>query len=139
MNLIDKLPELKKDHKTSYLAEQYEKLLREEEQVREMLTGNSELHDMAVKELEIVEEQKHGIEAQIKAIEDSEKEEEQFPNEIVLEIRAGAGGDEASLFAAELAGAYQGYAEVMHWSWKKLEASSSEVGGYREASFEVRG
>ncbi|MEI8130045.1 MAG: PCRF domain-containing protein [bacterium] len=139
MNLIDRLPELKKDHKTSYLAEQYEKLLREEEQVREMLTGDGELHDMAVKELEIVEEQKHGIEAQIKAIEDSEKEEEQFPNEIVLEIRAGAGGDEASLFAAELAGAYQGYAEMMHWSWKKLEASSSEVGGYREASFEVRG
>ncbi len=139
MNLIDKLPELKKDHKTSYLAEQYEKLLREEEQVRELLSGDSDLHDMAVKELEIVEEQKHGIEAQIKAIEDSEKEEEQFPNEIVLEIRAGAGGDEASLFAAELAGAYQGYAEIMHWSWKKLEASSSEVGGYREASFEVRG
>lgn len=139
MSLIDKLPELKKDHKTSYLAESYEKLLREEGVVREMLGGDSSLHDMAVKELEMIETQKHGIEAQVKAIEESEKEEEQFPNEIILEIRAGAGGDEASLFAAELAGGYQKYAETQKWSWKKLEASPSDVGGYKEASFEIRG
>ena len=139
MSLVDRIQELKKDHKTSYLAESYEKLLREEEVVREMMESEGELREMAVKELEIIEEQQQGIEAQIKAIEDADKEEEQFPNEIVLEIRAGAGGDEASLFAAELCGAYQAYAETKKWSWKKLEASTSEVGGYREASFEVRG
>lgn len=138
-SLVDRIQELKKDHKTSYLAESYEKLLREEEVVREMMEGEGELREMAIKELEIIETQKHGVEAQIKAIEDADKEEEQFPNEIVLEIRAGAGGDEASLFAAELAGAYQAYAEIKKWAWKKLEASTSEVGGYREASFEVRG
>ena len=139
MSLIEKLPELKKDHKTSYLAESYEKLLREEEQVREMMMSDGDLHDMAAKELEIIEIQKHGIEAQLKAIEDSEKEEEQFPNEVILEIRAGAGGDEASLFAAELVGGYQKYSEMQGWAWKKLEASPSDVGGYREASFEIRG
>ena len=139
MNLIERLPELKKDHKTSYLAENYEKLLREEEVVREMLAADGDLHDMAAKELELIEEQKHGIEAEIQKIEDAEKEEEQFPNEIVLEIRAGAGGDESSLFAAELAGAYQAYAESVGWNWKKLEASPSDVGGYKDASFEVRG
>ncbi|MEI6316763.1 MAG: PCRF domain-containing protein [bacterium] len=139
MSLIDKLSELKKDHKTSYLAESYEKLLREEEVVREMLASDSSLHEMAAKELEMIETQKHGIEEQVKAIEESEKEEEQFPNEVVLEIRAGAGGDEASLFAAELAGAYQTFAETQNWSWKKLEGSPSDVGGYKEASFELRG
>ncbi len=139
MNLIDRLPELKKDHKTSYFAESYEKLLREEEQVRELLSGDSDLHEMAVKELELIEAQKHGLEAQIEAIEASDKEEEQFPNEVVLEIRAGAGGDEASLFAAELVGAYQKYAETQKWSWKKLEGSPSDVGGYKDASFEIRG
>ena len=118
MSLIDKLPELKKDHKTSYLAESYEKLLREEEQVREMMMGDGDLHDMAAKELEIIEVQKHGIEDQIKAIEES---------------------DEASLFAAELVGGYQKYSEVQGWAWKKLEASPSDVGGYKEASFEIRG
>jgi len=139
MSLVDRIQELKKDHKTAYLAEQYEKLLREEEQVRELLGGDSSLHEMAVKELELIETGKHGIESQIESIESSEKEEEQFPNEIVLEIRAGAGGDEASLFAAELAGAYQGYAATKNWAWKKLEGSTSDVGGYKEASFEVRG
>ncbi len=139
MSLIERLPELKKDHKTSYLADSYEKLLREEEVVREMLSGDSSLHEMAVQELALIEDQKHGIEDQIKAIEESEKEEEQFPNEIVLEIRAGAGGDEASLFAAELAGAYQAFALTQNWSWKKLEGSESDVGGYKEASFELRG
>ncbi len=139
MSLIDKLPDLKKNHKTQYLAESYERLLREEEQVREMMMGEGELHDMAVKELEIIETQKKGIEEQVDTIEKAEKEEEQFPNEIVLEIRAGAGGDESSLFAAELAGAYQAYAETMGWNWKKVDASDSDVGGYKEASFEVRG
>ncbi len=139
MSLIDRLSELKKEHKTAYLAESYERLLREEEQVRELLAADSSLHEMAVKELEIIETQKHGIEAQIAAIEEADKAEEQFPNEIVLEIRAGAGGDESSLFAAELAGAYQAYAAEKGWSWKKLEGSTSDVGGYKEASFEVRG
>ncbi len=139
MSLIDRLPELKKEHKTAYLAENYERLLREEEQVRELLTSDSSLHELATKELALIEDQKHGIEAEIKRIEESEKEEEQFPNEIVLEIRAGAGGDESSLFAAELAGAYQAYAAEKGWSWKKLEGSTSDVGGYKEASFEVRG
>lgn len=138
-SLIEKLPELKKDHKTSYFAEAYENLLREEREVRELLAADPSMAEMADTELANIEIQKKGIEDQLKAIEESERQEEQFPNEIVLEIRAGAGGDEASLFAAELAGAYQAYAEIKKWSWKKLEASTSEVGGYREASFEVRG
>lgn len=139
MSLVDRLSELKKDHKTAYLAESYEKLLREEEVVREMLASDESLHELAAKELELIQEQKDGVEQQIANIEESEKQEEEFPNEVVLEIRAGAGGDEASLFAAELVGAYQAYAETQKWSWKKLEGSPSDVGGYREASFEVRG
>lgn len=139
MSLIDRLPELKKDHKTQYLAAEYEKLLRAEEEVRELLAGDSSLHDMAVKELELIETQKHGIEEQITAIEESEKAEDEFPNEIVLELRAGAGGDEASLFAAELAGAYIAYAEAQGWAVKKIDASPSDVGGYKDASFEIRG
>lgn len=138
-SLIEKLPELKKDHKTSYFAEAYENLLREEREVRDLLAADPSMAEMADTELANIEIQKKGIEDQLKAIEESDRQEEQFPNEIVLEIRAGAGGDEASLFAAELAGAYQAYAEIKKWSWKKLEASTSEVGGYREASFEVRG
>jgi peptide chain release factor 1 len=111
MALIDRLQELKNDHKTSYLAESYEKLCREEAEVNEMLAADPSLSEIAAGELEMIQTQKTTLEGQIEAIEKADKEIEQFPNEVVLEIRAGAGGDEASLFAAELAGAYQAYAE----------------------------
>lgn len=139
MSIIDDLPELKKNHKTSYLAESLEKLLREEEQVREMMGTDDELHDMAAKELADIQTQREGIETQLKAIVESEKEEEEFPNEIVLEVRAGAGGDEASLFAWELAEMYKRYADKMKWSYKTNYESSNNVGGYKEASFEMKG
>ena len=139
MALLDRIQELKNDHKTAYLAESYEKLCREETEVNEMLAADPSLEEIAAGELELIHTQKATLEGQIEAIEKADKEIEQFPNEVVLEIRAGAGGDEASLFAAELAGAYQAYAENQNWSWKKLEGSASDVGGYKDASFEVRG
>lgn len=64
---------------------------------------------------------------------------DELPNEIILEIRAGAGGDEASLFAAELAAMYQKYAARQGWSFAKVHASSSPAGGFKEAVFEIRG
>jgi peptide chain release factor 1 len=54
-------------------------------------------------------------------------------------VRAGAGGDEASLFAWQLAHMYERFAETKKWSWKILDESSNEVGGYKEASFEIKG
>ena len=64
---------------------------------------------------------------------------EEFPNEIVLEVRAGAGGEEASLFAEELANMYHKYALSRGWGFQKIEVSESDLGGYKEASFEIRG
>jgi peptide chain release factor 1 len=75
----------------------------------------------------------------MKEILHKEKEEEAKPRSLILEIQAGAGGDESSLFAAELAGAYQAYAEIHHFAWSKVDDSQSEVGGYKYVSFEVRG
>src|SRR3989344_1754997 len=60
-------------------------------------------------------------------------------SEVVLEVRAGAGGDEASLFAWELAHMYEKFAETKGWRWKVNYESKSELGGYKEASFEVKG
>ncbi len=133
------LEELKKSHKTSFLAEGLERLAREEAEVREMLDSDGTLHDMAQEELKNIYMQKEALEEQIKSIQDAEKEEEEFPNEIVLEVRAGAGGDEASLFAYELAEMYERYADKRGWSWKTVDESKNDVGGYKEASFEVHG
>ncbi len=57
----------------------------------------------------------------------------------VLEIRAGTGGEEATLFAAELARAYQRYADTRGWRVEPTGSSVSERGGYKEAGFLVSG
>ena len=57
----------------------------------------------------------------------------------LVEIRAGAGGDEASLFAGELMKAYERYADTKGWRVELLEASPSEVGGFKEVILKVSG
>ncbi len=133
------ISELKKDHRTNYLAEALEKLLREEAEVREMLASDDSLHEMAAKELKVLQEEKERIEKQVQDILDKDKVEAEITNEIVIEVRAGAGGDEASLFAWELAHMYEKYSETMGWGWRVNYESKSELGGYKEASFEVKG
>lgn len=136
---MENIEELKKNHKTSYLATQYEHLCREEDKVVSMINEDESMRELAEEELQNIKFQKEGIERQVEEILKSELEEEEFPNEIVLEVRAGAGGDEASLFAWELARMYERYAENKGWNWKTLNESENNVGGYKEASFEVRG
>lgn len=133
------IEELKKDHNTNYLATQLEKILREEAEVRAMLDSDESLHELAGKELQTIQEEKERIEKQIQDILDKEKEKEEFPNEIVLEVRAGAGGDEASLFAWELAHMYEKFAESQGWQWYVNYESKSDLNGYKEASFEIKG
>lgn len=60
-------------------------------------------------------------------------------NTIILEIRAGAGGKEASLFAADLAQMYSKYAEQQRWKISMLDESRDELGGYKEVVFEIGG
>ena len=83
--------------------------------------------------------QKEVIERQLEEIIEKNNEEEEFPNEIILEVRAGAGGDEASLFAWELAHMYERFAEKQKWNWKIINESGNDVGGYKEATFEIKG
>jgi peptide chain release factor 1 len=70
---------------------------------------------------------------------DKNKAEEEKPKAIILEIAAGAGGDESSLFAAELANMYQNFALKKKCSFEKLDESVSDVGGYKDVSFEIKG
>ena len=66
-------------------------------------------------------------------------ENDEFPNEIILEVRAGAGGEEAALFAKELAEMYSLYAGFKKWGVQTLYTSLSSLGGYKEAAIEMRG
>jgi peptide chain release factor 1 len=59
--------------------------------------------------------------------------------DVIVEIRAGAGGDEAGLFAGDLYRMYSRYAENKGWKVEDLSASESDLGGYRDVSFAVKG
>jgi len=59
--------------------------------------------------------------------------------DVLVEIRSGAGGDEAALFAGELLQMYERYAERQRWKTEVLSSSPSELGGYKEVVLEVRG
>lgn len=58
---------------------------------------------------------------------------------VIIEIRGGAGGEEASLFAGSLFRMYSMYAEMRHWKTEILGANETELGGYKEISFSVEG
>lgn len=128
----------KKDPKTAYLAGEYERLLKEEERVLEMAKEDG-MKELADEELKNIQERKDGLEKQIEKITKVQEEEEKFPNELILEVRAGAGGDEASLFAQDLALMYEKYAQICGWQFTPVHKSENAVGGYKEASFEIKG
>ena len=59
--------------------------------------------------------------------------------DVIIEIRAGTGGDEAGLFAADLYHAYSRYAQNRGWDVDLMDVNSSEVGGYNKIAFEIQG
>src|SRR3989338_7372235 len=84
-------------------------------------------------------EQQKMLIAEMDKIIAAEAGSEEFPNEAVLEVRAGVGGEEAALFASELANMYKGYSTAMGWHVRMLSESKTDLGGYKEAVFELRG
>jgi peptide chain release factor 1 len=135
---MEDIEKYKKDPRTAYLAGEYERLLEEEGRVLDM-AKDEEMKELADEELKSIKEQKDGVEKEIEKIIKVAEEEEKYPNELILEVRAGAGGDEASLFAQELASMYEKYAENSGWQFTSVNKSENAVGGYKEASFEIKG
>ena len=131
------LDKYKQNEKTKYLASEYERLLKEEESINSI--EEEELRELALDDLKNINMQKEALEKQMEGILKEEETEEEFPNEVVLEVRAGVGGDEAALFAKNLAEMYKRYAEKKGWSFSVVDENPSPIGGYKEASFELRG
>ena len=132
------LDALKQNHKTSFLAYEYERLLTQKKEVDAMAADPS-MADLVKDELTTLEEQLKGVEMRMQEIIKSEEVAEEFPSEIILEVRAGAGGDEAALFAQQLADMYQKYAVTKNWSTRLVDSSETALGGFKEASYEMRG
>lgn len=101
------------------------------------LLADPEMKEMAAEELAALEKRLPGLELEIrKALLPKDKADS---GSAILEIRAGTGGDEAALFAADLFAMYKGYAAQMGWRLEVLDASESDLGGYKEIICEVSG
>jgi peptide chain release factor 1 len=100
-------------------------------------SDDAEMKQMAEEEQKTLEARREGVEREVK-IQLIPKDPNDEKN-VILEIRAGTGGDEASLFAAELFRMYSRYAESQHWKVEILESSPSPVGGMKEVVAAIQG
>ncbi|MCK5059827.1 MAG: PCRF domain-containing protein [Candidatus Pacebacteria bacterium] len=132
------ITEFKQNDKTKYLADLYLSLEKEEKSALSM-GFDPAMKELAEEEVQRIREEKEKLLAQMKKILAGAAEEEKSPNEIILEVRAGAGGEEAALFARELAEMYEKYSVSQSWFFKKISESLSALSGYKEASFEIHG
>ena len=117
----------------------YEKTLQERDQSKQALMGQIDPDYKEMLELEVDE-----LEEQIEKIEDEIKvlllpKDPKDDKNVILEVRAGTGGNEAALFAAELFRMYTRYAERQGWKTEVMSASDSGLGGYREVIFLIEG
>lgn len=133
------LTKYKQNKKTSYLADTFEDLEQREQELISLSESDPSMKELAEGDLADFRLQKTGLLAQMDAILEADKVEEEFPNEIILEIRAGAGGEEAALFARNLAEMYQGYAVLQEWGTRILDESKTPLDGYKQVTIEIRG
>lgn len=119
---------------------EYYDLLQEQKGLKEMLDDSAtegEMREMAESELEQVEEKIPEAEEQLKlSLVPKEKVDEK---DVIIEIRAGTGGDEAALFAASLQRMYTLYAEKNNWKVEELSRSETALGGMKEAIMAIKG
>ncbi|MRR12361.1 PCRF domain-containing protein, partial [bacterium] len=106
---------------------------------KEMLRNetDSDIKEMAAEEIK-------ELEASLPAMEDALKVmllpgDPNDDKDIIVEIRGGAGGDEANIFAGDLYRMYTRYAESQRWKVEEIDSAESESGGFKDVSFRVRG
>jgi peptide chain release factor 1 len=118
--------------------EEYKKLLDDIDFYKEALNGDdAELRDLAKEEAPQLDEKKEKMESYIRQL--LIPKDPQDEKNAILEIRAGTGGDEASLFAGNLLRMYLKYCEKKGWKTAILGESEGTVGGYKEVQVEVVG
>ena len=119
-------------------GERYRKVVSGIESVREMLQEDDpELRELAQAEQETLLVEQARLEAELRELlipRDPNDEKD-----VILEIRAGAGGDEAALFAGDLFRMYTRYAEVQGWKLEVLSSSETGTGGMKEVVCNIRG
>ncbi|MGB6298147.1 MAG: peptide chain release factor 1 [Rivularia sp. (in: cyanobacteria)] len=99
--------------------------------------SDPEMHEMAAFEVKELEQQIEELETRLKVL--LLPRDPNDDKNIMLEIRAGTGGDEASIWAGDLVRMYSRYADTQGWKVKLLSESLAEMGGFKEAVLEIKG
>lgn len=136
-----KYPKLAKRQKylddTLALFDEIERLNTSLQTANEMIEAGGELAELATSEIEEIQKNKEKTKQAL-----TEALTPKDPNndrDVIVEIRAAAGGDESSLFGAELFRMYSRWAETHGYKVEHIDDSPSEAGGYKEISFAIRG
>ncbi|BCS52607.1 peptide chain release factor 1 [Geobacter sp. SVR] len=114
----------------------WRKVLAEIEENRELL-GDADMKEMAEEELKNLEAEREALEADIQVL--LLPKDPNDNRSVILEIRAGTGGDESALFAGDLFRMYSRYADTNRWRVETISASESERGGFKEIIASVEG
>lgn len=118
-------------------GERKEELRDQIEQAKELMGSGDELADLAKKELPELEAELARLDEQLFVMLTPKDPNDE--KNVIIEIRAGAGGDEAGLFAAELYRMYLRWCEAHGFKTELMSESPNESGGYKEVVFEVKG
>ncbi|MEX0919045.1 MAG: PCRF domain-containing protein [Candidatus Paceibacterota bacterium] len=132
------LTEFRDNPKTAYFVAEIERLDKKIEETKNLAAADPAVADLAEQEISDLTEAKKELTDRISEISAKEAEAEAKPEGCILEIRAGAGGEESALFVADLALMYSRFAEIKGWTIKKIDESASGLGGYKEIFFEIK-
>ena len=137
-----KLMSIAKEHRSLEnvvnVGKDYINILNQLDDVKEMLNDNDdELRQIAEEELESLALKKSEMEEKIKVL--LLPKDPNDDKNLILEIRAGTGGDEAALFASDLFRIYTRYAERKNWNYKVMDSSDTGIGGIKEVILSIKG
>lgn len=120
-------------------AREYRHALKSQEEARSLIESDedSELRSLAESELMELGPKIENLEAEIKSL--LIPRDPRDDKNVFVEIRAGAGGDEAALFAADLFRMYTRYADLQGWKSEILSDNSIGIGGFKEVIFQIKG
>jgi len=120
-------------------AKEYRQAVKSLEEAKEMLLSESDAELLALAKADVadLEPKIEELEKQIKSL--LVPKDPRDDKNVIVEIRAGAGGDEAAIFAADLFRMYTRYTDEKKWKTEIMSENSIGVGGYKEVIFEVKG
>lgn len=133
---------MKEQSELGPIADKYKEYLAAKQAIEDSLLMLEEEKDEEMREL--AKEELNDSKASVERIEDELKilllpKDPNDDKNVVVELRAGAGGDESALFAAEVFRMYQKYADRMRWKTELISLNENGIGGFKECSFMIYG